>query len=280
MGTFTIDLLTGNQYLFNGDFSGSGGTSTSGVTTAQNGLCINGQTVKLGGVLCCATTLTAINGTSLSFVDLRTTKIGIQYGGNYSTDFTDRSLVDKGYVDNKVSGSTPTWNTLTNRPAWLTGTTLSAFQLGHKHSQYLTGVTWIMISGKPSFNYLPLSGGTLIGAVSGTSLRLNGTITLADAYGKTGTISEWSNNVGNGLINIQAGGTNSIVLNVSDGFNNVFGVSTSNQTSFFRDKLKVGDWGGTCSLSADEVLGVYTGALSIHNGLKITGLTNGILQHV
>ena len=31
---------------------------------------------------------------------------GITYAGDYSTDFTNRSLVDKGYVDNKVSGAT------------------------------------------------------------------------------------------------------------------------------------------------------------------------------
>lgn len=35
MATFTIDLLTGQVYLFNGDFSGSGGTPTSGSTYPQ-----------------------------------------------------------------------------------------------------------------------------------------------------------------------------------------------------------------------------------------------------
>ena len=32
MATFTIDLLTGDLYLFTGDFTGSGGTPTSGST--------------------------------------------------------------------------------------------------------------------------------------------------------------------------------------------------------------------------------------------------------
>jgi hypothetical protein len=32
MATFTIDLLTGDVYLFTGDFTGSGGTPTSGAT--------------------------------------------------------------------------------------------------------------------------------------------------------------------------------------------------------------------------------------------------------
>ena len=35
MATFTIDLLTGNVYLFSGDFTGSGGTPTSGSTYPQ-----------------------------------------------------------------------------------------------------------------------------------------------------------------------------------------------------------------------------------------------------
>ena len=35
MGTFTIDLLTGNVYLFSGDFTGSGSTPTSGSTYSE-----------------------------------------------------------------------------------------------------------------------------------------------------------------------------------------------------------------------------------------------------
>jgi hypothetical protein len=35
MATFTIDLLTGDIYLFSGDFTGSGGTPTSGATYPQ-----------------------------------------------------------------------------------------------------------------------------------------------------------------------------------------------------------------------------------------------------
>jgi len=35
MATFTIDLLTGQVYLFTGDFTGSGSTPTSGSTYPQ-----------------------------------------------------------------------------------------------------------------------------------------------------------------------------------------------------------------------------------------------------
>jgi len=144
MSTFSIDLLSGNQFLFSGNFTNSGMTTFSGITTANNGLTsvgTGGRTVKLGGILTCATTITRGVGNTA----------GIEYGGDYSASYTNRSLVDKGYVDNKVSGNTPSWNILTNRPAWLTGTTLNAFQSAHIHSQYLTGVTWNTVTSKPSW---------------------------------------------------------------------------------------------------------------------------------
>ena len=129
MATFSIDLITGKPYLFSGDFTNSGMTTFSGVTSVINGLSmVTSRQAKLGGALVYPTILTK-GGINIA---------GVEYGGDYSASFSNRSLVDKGYVDNKVSGSTPNWNTLTNRPAWLTGTTLSAFQLAHSHSQYLT----------------------------------------------------------------------------------------------------------------------------------------------
>jgi hypothetical protein len=74
-----------------------------------------------------------------------------------------------------ISGSTVSWTTLSGRPAWLIGATLSAFQTGHTHSQYLTsaslngywtsgqtvsyingrnfltGVTWNQVQSKPAY---------------------------------------------------------------------------------------------------------------------------------
>jgi hypothetical protein len=38
------------------------------------------------------------------FTDSRSSTVGIQYGGDYSADFTDRSLVDKAYVDGLAGG--------------------------------------------------------------------------------------------------------------------------------------------------------------------------------
>lgn len=48
--------------------------------------------------------LTFDNSTGATFTDSRTVKSGITYAADYSTNYTDRSLVDKGYVDGKISG--------------------------------------------------------------------------------------------------------------------------------------------------------------------------------
>ena len=69
----------------------------SGTTAnAVNGLTKIGNTIKLGGTLTMPTTIVRGAGNTAS----------IEYGGDYSANFTDRSLVDKGYVNsrNSVSG--------------------------------------------------------------------------------------------------------------------------------------------------------------------------------
>jgi hypothetical protein len=48
--------------------------------------------------------LTIGTGGSLTFTDNRSTTIGVEYAADYSTDFTDRSLVDKAYVDSVAQG--------------------------------------------------------------------------------------------------------------------------------------------------------------------------------
>jgi hypothetical protein len=80
-----------------------GAVLTSAITGATNGLTKSGQQVKLGGTLTEATTITAVDTTSLLFTDSRTTPIGIQYGGDYGVNFTARSLPDAGYVTGKTS---------------------------------------------------------------------------------------------------------------------------------------------------------------------------------
>jgi hypothetical protein len=65
------------------------GNSGSALITAVNGLTKVGQTVKLGGTLTGSTIIT----------DSRVTPVGIQYAADYSASFTDRSLIDKGYLN-------------------------------------------------------------------------------------------------------------------------------------------------------------------------------------
>jgi len=72
----------------------SGGTSGNLITGATNGLNKDGDVVKLGGFLSEPTIIT----------DNRTTKVGIEYGADYSTTFTPRSLVDAAYVTGLTSG--------------------------------------------------------------------------------------------------------------------------------------------------------------------------------
>ena len=103
MATFAIDLFSGKQYLFNGNYTNSGMTTFTGITTAINGLTRVGlRQVKLGGTLTLPTVIIKGAGNTA----------GIEYGGDYSTSFSNRSFVDKGYVDNKVSGNTQ-WGKIT-----------------------------------------------------------------------------------------------------------------------------------------------------------------------
>ena len=64
------------------------GTTGNQLLTASNGLTKVGQDVRLGGTLTGTTTIT----------DSRVTPLGIQYAADYSASFTDRSLIDKGYL--------------------------------------------------------------------------------------------------------------------------------------------------------------------------------------
>jgi hypothetical protein len=65
------------------------GTTGNVLITASNGLTKAGTNVTLGGILTGATIIT----------DSRVTPIGIQYAADYSASFTDRSLIDRGYLN-------------------------------------------------------------------------------------------------------------------------------------------------------------------------------------
>jgi hypothetical protein len=74
------------------------GTTANAVINASNGLNKIGTTVRLGGTLTGTTTITDAR--------IASGRTGIEYGGDYSASYTDRSLVDRGYVKSVTSTST------------------------------------------------------------------------------------------------------------------------------------------------------------------------------
>ena len=68
--------------------TGSGG-GVGTITGGTNGLGVIGRNICLGGTIASPTIIT----------DVRGTPVGIEYAGDYSSTFTDRSLIDKGYSD-------------------------------------------------------------------------------------------------------------------------------------------------------------------------------------
>lgn len=94
MSKFTIDALTGREHLFIGEFGGVTGDTN---LIFSNGLTKSNNNVRLGGLLDQDTIIT----------DTRSNKVGIVYDSDYSEDFVDRSLVDKGFVLSELDGYTP-----------------------------------------------------------------------------------------------------------------------------------------------------------------------------
>ena len=77
------------------------------ITGATNGLTKQGNhDVVLGGTITGATTIAINSGGTLTIVDNRTSKIGIQYAANYNSGFTDNSLITKKYVDDNIINTT------------------------------------------------------------------------------------------------------------------------------------------------------------------------------
>lgn len=88
---FTTVSQLGNTIVISTSTGGTGGGTITGGT---NGLRTSGSSIMLGGNIT----------QPIIFTDNRTTKIGLEYGADYSAFFTSRSLVDKAYVDAIASG--------------------------------------------------------------------------------------------------------------------------------------------------------------------------------
>jgi len=234
MATFAIDLLTSKEYLFNGNFISGGTIVTSGFTSVANGLTKYGTQARLGGLLI---EDTIFNGGASLY--------NLKYGGDYSSNFDDRSLVDKGYVDLAISGSTPSWTTLTNKPQWLTGTTLQEFQTGHTHSynnltNKLSGGTGILISG----NTISNTGGTTLqeitenGAITTIETTLSGglkTTKIKPVGVDSATAIQVQDILGNNIINVDTfSGLTGFGIDTPRNKIHIFGTDISNfdQLSF------------------------------------------------
>lgn len=73
------------------------------VSGATNGLNVVNGIVRLGGTITGSTTLTLTGTSALIISDNRVAKVGIVYAGDYSSGFTNNSLVSKLYVDSRTS---------------------------------------------------------------------------------------------------------------------------------------------------------------------------------
>jgi hypothetical protein len=102
---------------------------TKALTGATNGLSYASRCACLGGSLTVATTITIPSTTSLLITDGRAgaARVGIQYGGDYGTTYTARSIPDAGWVTGKtytktqIDSYTATTNQVVSRA--LTGAT-------------------------------------------------------------------------------------------------------------------------------------------------------------
>jgi len=80
-------------------------TAIGGITGATQGLTKSGSDVKLGGTISEGITLTLTGASQFTITDSRSSICGIQYGDDYSTGFTNNSLVSKLYVDTAVNNN-------------------------------------------------------------------------------------------------------------------------------------------------------------------------------
>jgi hypothetical protein len=235
MSTFAIDLLSGKEYLFNEDFTNSGMTTFSGVTSAINGLTIvgtGGHTVRFGGTLNSGTTIIRGAGNTA----------GIEYGGDYSADFSARSLVDKGYVDKEISENTQNTsiqlvdntgdievNTIIPTPivwtlqeyvgddiSWTGGSRIYATETGNYKISYTLNVVNQTNSVKIIGSQIRRNGNTLVTQLTSTSYAIN---TINDTGTNVMPLFAISLNAGDyiELIAFRVGAGDGSVLTVSSG---------------------------------------------------------------
>jgi len=168
---------------------------------------ITGQTYQLslitGNTASIATKLdtsifTGFTGTTLPANYYNKTEVsGLISGFTTGYTFTQSGITVITQVGNDINIYVPadaitgvTWNDVTDKPQWLSGTTLESFQTGHTHSYNdlddlptLFSGDYLDLTNKPDLSvYQPVSGMSLYQPVSGMSAYLTG-VTFADITG-------------------------------------------------------------------------------------------------
>jgi len=189
----------GDEYWFkdgiiNGDLVQKSLGGTSNLSGATNGLSLfsGGTHIGLGGGLIDVTNITISGTTSLIFTDTRATKTGIEYGGDYETDFVARSLVTAQYVTGYTQSASNTLS-VCNVNATYTATTLNDF-IG------VSGATCIFLPAVPKacqrITVADIEGDALTNSieVNGNGICINGA-SLATINTDYGSMTFINNNV-------------------------------------------------------------------------------------
>jgi hypothetical protein len=254
---FTDNSLITKKYVC----SQTSGVTSNAICTANNGLTKVGQNVVLGGALTGATTLTAVNGTSLLFTDSRTAPIGIQYGGDYSAAYQARTLVDAAYVTGKTHNMT---------------TIGSQGQIIYRDATKLTGCTnMIYCDAQKSFAFGVSN--VASGANSGVFGGENSTACGADVG-----IFGGEANVASAPCSAILGGTDNIICNTSlrsviIGSQNIHLSGATFNDTVAVDCLAIMDAKGcTCNLLCVNTTTGKVGYTSVSAFGGLTGATNGL----
>jgi len=158
------------------------------------------------------------------------------------------------------TGTTVTWNDVTSKPSWLSGTTLSAFEAGHSHSQYLTNA---IFSGYTGTTDLRLQGiENDITYISGvTDTKLNTTV-FSNYTGATQPVIDaavtGATNLGTG----QALFTTLLNRNIQLKSLKVLG-----GLSISSDSTSITISGGSSSVSFADITGPVSGNTNLQNAL-------------
>ena len=197
--TFTrLRGISGNTVVYD-----NGGTLTQFNAYDGRGLTFTSSNTNLIGHS--GTTLVIGSSGDTTFTDGSSVKSGIEYAANYSSGFTNRSLVDKQYVDNAITGvsSTDTYTT----GSTLVGSTL-VFNTTDALSAYTADVSTLLNTAGSGIN------------LGGTAINLGGALS-ADATITGG--GSWNVNLGSAGSKL-AGFTTNALTNTITGTN---GTNTS-----------------------------------------------------